>query len=78
MPDALVAYWTAWNELDVERVRAHLILAVTDDVEWNDPRDSFVGIDELEHAIRRLRTTKPEYSFAIMALSKWKWGAPSV
>ena len=65
MPDALVAYWTAWNELDVERVRAHLILAVTDDVEWNDPRDSFVGIDELEHAIRRLRTTKPEYSFAI-------------
>jgi len=65
MPDSLVAYWTAWNERDLERVRAHLVLAVTDDVEWNDPRDSFVGIDELEQAIRRLRTTKPEYSFTI-------------
>ena len=65
MPDPLVAYWTAWNERDLERVRAHLVLAVTDDVEWNDPRDSFVGIDELEQAIRRLRTTKPEYSFTI-------------
>ena len=65
MPDTLVAYWTAWNERDVERVRAHLVVAVTDDVEWNDPRDSFVGIDELEHAIRRLRTTKSEYSFTI-------------
>ena len=65
MPDTLVAYWTAWNEPDLERVRAHLDLAVTDHVEWNDPRDSFVGIDDLEQAIRRLRTTKPEYSFTI-------------
>ena len=35
------------------------------DVEWNDPRDSFVGIDELEAAVRRLRTTKPDYHFVI-------------
>ncbi|HEX6659391.1 MAG TPA: hypothetical protein VF065_14980, partial [Ilumatobacter sp.] len=35
------------------------------DVEWNDPRDSFVGIDELEQAIRRLRTSKPGYAFVI-------------
>ena len=65
MPDALVAYWTAWNELDLEEVRGHLFGAVTEDVEWNDPRDSFVGIEQLEQAIKRLRTTKPDYSFVI-------------
>ena len=65
MPDVLVAYWSAWNEHDLDRLRTHLTVAVTDDVEWNDPRDSFVGIDELEQAIRRLRTSKPEYSFVI-------------
>jgi hypothetical protein len=65
MPDALVAYWTAWNEPDLEQIRAHLEGAVTGDVEWNDPRDSFVGIDELEQAMRRLRSTKPEYAFVI-------------
>jgi hypothetical protein len=65
MPDALVAYWTAWNEPDVEQIPSHLVTAVTEDVEWNDPRDSFVGIDELEQAMRRLRTSKPEYAFVI-------------
>lgn len=65
MPDALVAYWTAWNELDIGLVRGHLERAVTPDVEWNDPRDSFVGIDELEQAVLRLRTSKPEYAFVI-------------
>lgn len=65
MPDALVSYWTAWNEDDIDRVRGHLVQAVAHDVEWNDPRDSFVGIDELEMAIRRLRTSKPDYRFVI-------------
>jgi hypothetical protein len=65
MPDALVAYWTAWNDPDVERIRSHLAVAVTEGVEWNDPRDSFVGIDQLEQAIRRLRTSKPDYVFVI-------------
>ena len=65
MPDALVAYWSAWNEPDVERIRSHLVGAVTEDVEWNDPRDSFNGIDELEQAMRRLRTSKPDYVFVI-------------
>jgi len=65
MPDALVAYWTAWNESDLDRIRGHLVDAVTDDVEWNDPRDSFAGIAELEQAIRRLRASKPEYAFVI-------------
>ena len=65
MPPALVAYWTAWNERDLDRVRGHLEIAVTADVEWNDPRDSFVGIDELEAAVRRLRGSRPEYVFTI-------------
>lgn len=65
MPDPLLAYWTAWNESDLGRIRGHLDLAVTESVEWNDPRDSFVGIDELEAAVRRLRTSKPEYRFTI-------------
>lgn len=65
MPAALVAYWTAWNEPDLDQVRTHLTSAVTTDVEWNDPRDSLAGIDELEAAVRRLRTSKPDYVFTI-------------
>jgi hypothetical protein len=67
MPAALVAYWSAWNETDLDRVRGHLSAAVTDDVEWNDPRDSLVGIVELEAAIRKFRTSKPHYRFVIMS-----------
>lgn len=67
MPESLQSYWTAWNEPDTERIRAHLSRAVVPDVEWNDPRDSFVGVDELEAAVRRLRTSKPDYVFAIVS-----------
>jgi hypothetical protein len=65
MPIPLVSYWTAWNESDLDRVRRHLASAVTEDVEWNDPRDSLIGIDELEAAIRKLRTGKPGYRFVM-------------
>ena len=65
MPEALVAYWTAWNEPDLGCLPAHLDRAVDRNIEWADPRDSFVGIDELQAAIERLRTTKPDYRFAI-------------
>lgn len=65
MPEPLVSYWTAWNETDLEFVPQYLARAVTEDVEWNDPRDTFVGIRELEAAIRRLRTSKPGYRFVI-------------
>ncbi len=67
MPAELAAYWTAWNESDLDQIRDHLVAAVTTDVEWNDPRDSFVGIDELETAVRRLRTSKPGYAFTIVS-----------
>lgn len=65
MPDSLIAYWTAWNTRELGGVRGLLDRAVTHDVVWNDPRDSFVGIDDLEDAIRRLRTSKPDYRFTI-------------
>ena len=65
MPAALVAYLEAWNELDLELLRGLLVRAVCEEVEWNDPRDSFVGIGELESAMRRLKTSKPEYEFRI-------------
>ena len=65
MSGALVAFWTAWNENDLDEVRRHLEVAVTENVEWNDPRDSFVGIDELELAVRKLRSSKPGYVFTI-------------
>lgn len=67
MPLPLVRYWTAWNEDDLAAVPGHLASAVTADVEWNDPRDSFIGVTELEQAVRRLRTGKPEYRFAIVS-----------
>ncbi len=51
MPAALIASWTAWNEIDLGQVRGHLEQAVTDSVVRNDPRDCFVGIDELEAAV---------------------------
>ncbi len=67
MPPALVNYWTAWNEPDVSALAAHLARAVTATVEWNDPRDSFAGIDALETNMRELRTTKPQYRFRIVS-----------
>jgi SnoaL-like domain len=65
MPEALAAYWAAWNEQDLDAIRNHLESAVDQYVVWNDPRDSFIGIDELEQAVKRLRTGKPGYQFAI-------------
>lgn len=65
MPEALTYYWTAWNEPDLDLVRQHLKRAVDNDVIWNDPRDSFIGLGELEAAVRRLRTSKPGYRFLI-------------
>lgn len=65
MPDALASCWAAWNEHDLDAVPELLARAVDVDVEWNDPRDSFVGRAELEAAVRRLRSSKPEYRFVI-------------
>lgn len=65
MPASLLSYWRAWNEPDVGQIRGYLDSGVVVDVEWNDPRDSFVGIDALEHAVRRLRSDHSDYRFFI-------------
>ena len=65
MPSALVNYWKAWNANDLGAVPHLLAAAVTPDVGWSDPKDSFIGIHELEAAVLRLRTTKPDYHFEI-------------
>ena len=67
MPAPLVSYWTAWNESDPDQVREHLATAVTEDVEWNDPRDSFVGIAALEAVIESFRADKPRSRFEIVS-----------
>jgi hypothetical protein len=65
MPDSLVRYWTAWNESDLDRLEDHLRHAVTPNVVWNDPRDSFQGIDALAANMRALKSSKPRYRFHI-------------
>ncbi len=65
MPESLSAYWGAWNEPDSAAVPRHLDRAVTDDVEWSDPREAFRGKGELIRSVLQLRSTKPSYSFVI-------------
>lgn len=67
MPSALVTYWTMWNLAEVDGVRALIDACVIEDVEWCDPRDSFVGRDELELCVRRLKEPKPDYRFEIVS-----------
>ena len=67
MPDCLVSYWQAWNETDLAKVPSHLALAVTHEVEWNDPNDSFVGVDALIEAINVFRTKRPRFRFVIVS-----------
>ena len=65
MPGELAAYWTAWNENDLDLILTHLNGAVAEDVEWNDPNDSFTGIEQLEALMRQVRSTKPHWTFGI-------------
>jgi hypothetical protein len=65
IPDSLLAYWTAWNETSLQRVPTHLENAVTEDVEWNDPRDSVMGRADLERLVLELRSKKPTYRFVL-------------
>ena len=67
MPDCLVSYWQAWNETDLAKVPSHLALAVTHEVEWNDPNDSFVGVAALIEAINVFRTKRPRFRFVIVS-----------
>ncbi len=65
MPEALVHYWTMWNETELDAIRGHLDQAVTTDIEWTDPLHHHRGRDALEANVRTLRTDKPHYRFVI-------------
>ena len=62
----MVAYWTAWNEPDCAQIRRHLVAAVIEDVEWNDPRDSFVGITDHNVALDEDTSGKDKSSVLIL------------
>lgn len=64
-PEALVHYWTMWNEPDLELVRTHLDRAVSSSFVFSDPRHHHVGRDALEANVRSLRSAKPHYRFVI-------------
>ena len=64
-PDALIHYWTMWNEPDISRIRIHLDRAVSPTFVFSDPRHHHVGRDALETNVRTLRTSKPHYRFVI-------------
>ncbi len=64
-PDALGHYWTMWNEPDLDRVRSHLDLAVSETFVFSDPRHHHVGRNALEENVRTLRSDKPHYRFVI-------------
>lgn len=65
MPDALVHYWTMWNEPDLDAIRGHLEKAVSESVLWSDPLHRHRGRDALEENVRTLRADKPQYRFVI-------------
>ncbi len=65
MPESMRHYWNMWNEPDVEQIRSHLELAVSDDVLFVDPLHQHQGKDALEANVRQLRSEKPKYSFVI-------------
>lgn len=64
-PEALIHYWTMWNEPDVDRIRSHLDCAVSETFVFSDPRHHHVGRDALETNVRSLRSDKPHYRFVV-------------
>ena len=44
----LIAYWVAWNASNLGDVCRHLELAVTESVEWNDPRQGRTLMEGLD------------------------------
>ena len=59
IPDSFPHYLAAWNEPDVEAVRAHLEKSVAPDVLFVDPANTTRGVDELEAMIRKARIERP-------------------
>ena len=59
IPDSLVSYLAAWNEMDPAKVRGHLDISCADDVLFIDPANTTRTIDELEKMIVQARAERP-------------------
>lgn len=63
MPDIspqFAALMRAWNERDVAKIRGHLEIAVTEDVEFVDPNYAIRGIDAFTAMVRAFRERLPD------------------
>lgn len=49
----------AWNERDLSKIRGHLEIAVTPDVEFVDPNYAIRGIDAFTDMVREFRERLP-------------------
>ena len=58
-PAELKHYLKMWNEHDLDAIRGHLDVCVSDDCLWVDPLHQHVGRDSLEANVRDFRTTYP-------------------
>lgn len=58
-PDELNHMLNAWNERDPGKVRAHLDLALAEDVRFSDPNIEVHGIDQFEQMIHEFRREHP-------------------
>ncbi|MEM7092805.1 MAG: nuclear transport factor 2 family protein [Actinomycetota bacterium] len=67
MPAALRTYWDVWNAEDLDGIRPLIDACTNEQIEWVDPRDHFVGRDEFEACVRRLKESKPNYRFEVVS-----------
>ena len=65
VPESFHHYLAAWNEPDLDRIRAHLDLSVRGDVLFVDPVNTTTTIDELEAMIRAAREEMPTANYAL-------------
>lgn len=63
IPESLFHYLAAWNEVDTDRVRAHLEKSVATDVLFVDPANTTQGVDALEAMIVKARRDRPNASY---------------
>lgn len=58
-------YWQMWNSPDLDQAARLLELAVTDDVEFCDPAEHYVGKQALMENVRALRDRFPTAHFEL-------------
>ena len=65
MPDAMHHYLRMWAEKDLDLIRDHLDLAVSEDCIWVDPQHNHVGRDALEANVKGFRTRFPNATLGL-------------